>query len=370
MKYKQIPVIVIDGGPCGGKSTICNILIQKLAQMGWTLILLEEAASEFGRSGLKPDLFNDGDFQTQLMEYIIEKEDRWIKAAKLIKSKKKVIICDRGSMTGKAYIRPDLFSGILDAQGYNIVNLRDARYNAVIFLRSVAVDAPHLYTCENNPQRNEKTPEEARALDERTLEAWTGHPHLRIIDNSTDLEGKARRVFEEVCRVLGEPIPLEIEKKYLVHKCDLSQLPKPVQKISIRQNYLVSKESGKVERVRDRSQDGCSIYFYTSKQNVSSGVRTETERRITEEEYAEYLTRVDPSKHTIIKDRYCFVWKNQYFELDVIKSPMEIMLLEIELTHETQEVILPSFLKDHLKDVTGDLEYNNHSIASNTITSK
>ena len=69
----------------------------------------------------------------------------------------------------------------------------------------------------NNAARRE-SPEEARQKDSETINAWTGHPHLRVIDNSTDFSGKIKRVTEEVFSLLGEPIPTEIERKFLIKK--------------------------------------------------------------------------------------------------------------------------------------------------------
>jgi CYTH domain-containing protein len=66
---------------------------------------------------------------------------------------------------------------------------------------------------------------------------------------------------------------------------------------------------------------------------------------------------------TIRKDRHCFVWEHQYFELDVLKKPIRPhALLEIELTRETQKVYLPPFLKI-LREVSDDPLWSNSTLA-------
>ncbi len=196
------PVICITGGPCAGKTTILSILQQQLTDTGLTVITVAEAATEFIVSGLHPAALGRLNFQRYLFEHIIEKENRWKKAAALIQAKKKVILCDRGVVDAAAYIEPAEFDALLKDCGYNIVDLRDRRYNAVIFLQSVAEDAPEIYTRINNLARSE-TLEEARRINQGTLNVWLGHPYMTIIDNSTSVEGKAKKAFEVICNFLG-----------------------------------------------------------------------------------------------------------------------------------------------------------------------
>ena len=61
--------------------------------------------------------------------------------------------------------------------------MRDKRYDRVIFLSSAACGAEDYYTLDNNVARSEGI-EVARMLNGKTLEAWTGHPHLTIVGNN------------------------------------------------------------------------------------------------------------------------------------------------------------------------------------------
>jgi CYTH domain-containing protein/predicted ATPase len=360
----HIPVICLTGGPCGGKSTILSKLSQRLADMGWHVIMVAEAATDFILGGLRPtpDILSISDFQESLMRYIIMKEDQFINTAQKIDSDKIVVICDRGVMDSAAYMQPHEFEQAIGRLGVSVVDVRDKRYDAVIFLRSLAYDKPDLYSCASNAARRESV-DEAQAADERTLAAWTAHSHLKIIDNSTDLEGKVQRVLESVCRVLGIPAPLEIERKYKVLNCDIRDLPHPNAYVNITQYYLRNDTPGEIERIRSRSQSGGTVFYHTVKKEIRPGVRSEIERQITAEEYNQLLSRVDPRFGKICKTRYCFVWKDQYFEFDLFHSPSSLMLLEIELTKEDDPILLPAFLEDRLVDVTDDPEYSNYAIA-------
>ena len=76
-----------------------------------------------------------------------------------------------------------------------MVSLRDRRYDRVCCLNSAANGAEEFYTLENNVARSEGI-EVARMLDQKTLDAWTGHPHLSIIPNAKgeSFEDKVNRV--------------------------------------------------------------------------------------------------------------------------------------------------------------------------------
>lgn len=43
----------------------------------------------------------------------------------------------------------------------------------------------------------------ARELDNKSAEAWVGHPYFDVIDNSTDFESKMNRLIEAVCQKLA-----------------------------------------------------------------------------------------------------------------------------------------------------------------------
>ena len=74
------------------------------------------------------------------------------------------------------------------------------------------------------------------------------------------------------------------------------------------------------------------------------------------------MKEIDCSYHQIAKTRHCFLYDNQYYELDVFDFNDEIGLLEIELNSIEQEVSLPPFVKI-IKEVTNDKKYKNKEIA-------
>ena len=79
-------------------------------------------------------------------------------------------------------------------------------------------------------QGGEESPKCGVSPSARGGAAWAGHPHLRVIDNSTGFEDKIRRLIREISLYLGEPQPYEIERKFLIEYPDLNRLNNPTLK--------------------------------------------------------------------------------------------------------------------------------------------
>ena len=236
-----------------------------------------------------------------------------------------------------------------------------AKYDAVFHLVTAAKGAEQFYTTANNSARIE-TVEQAVALDDKILAAWTGHPHFRVIDNETNFEDKMKRLIKEIASFLGGPQPYEIERKFLIEYPDiawLESLPN-CSRIDVIQTYLTAKD-GEERRIRQRGSEGHYMYFMTTKRGT--GVkRIEVEKRLTKDEYLIALMETDVSRRPIRKTRYCLTWGIQYFEIDVYPFWQDKAIVEIELTDEHEPVELPPQLRV-ICEVTDDPEYKNARLA-------
>ena len=205
--------------------------------------------------------------------------------------------------------------------------------------------------------------EEAAKVDDKLINAWTGHPHFRVIDNSSNFEDKMKRLLTEISHFLGEPEPYEIERKFLIEFPDISWLEKNKnsKKLEIIQTYLNSNKDEEV-RVRQRGYNGSYIYTQTTKRKVNDITRIEIEKRLTKDEYIDLLMNADTSRHPIRKTRYCLIYKNQYFEIDIYPFWNDKAIVEIELNDENVEIEFPKQLK-LIKEVTNDKNYRNSELA-------
>ena len=361
----DVTKIVITGGPCAGKSTAMSWVQNAFTQMGYTVLFVPETATELITGGVAPwTCKTNAEYQKCQLRLQLEKEKVFEQAAKTMDASKVLIVCDRGALDNKAYMDNLEFAQMLEYLGSNEIELRD-NYDAVFHLVTAAKGAEEFYTTANNSARTE-TVDEAAALDDKLISAWTGHPHLRVIDNSSDFEDKMKRLIAEISSFLGEPEPFEIERKFLIEYPDIKWLESipNCQRIEIIQTYLMSNKDEEV-RVRQRGFDGHYIYFQTTKRKVSDVKRVEIERRLSEREYLRLLMNADTAKRQIRKDRYCLTYENQYFEIDVYPFWKEKAIVEIELSDENAEIIFPKQIKV-IKEVTDDDSYKNASLANNT----
>lgn len=360
---KSISKIVITGGPCAGKTTAMSWIQNAYTRMGYTVFFIDETATQLITGGAAPWLSESNrDFQKVLLQLQSEKEKAFCEIAENVKNSKVLIVCDRGALDNRAYMTDEEFTYVLHQLNTDIVQLRD-QYDAVFHLVTAAKGAEKYYTLANNAARTE-TIEEASALDERLISAWTGHPHFRVIDNSTGFEEKMRRLIGEISSFLGEPVPMETERKYLIEYPDLrtlEQLPN-CQKVDIIQTYLKGSQEEEEVRIRQRGQNGSFIYFKTTKKAVSGAKRIELEERLSQEEYLALMMDADPAYRPIHKTRYCLSENGLYYEIDVYPEWKHQAIMEIELRSEDQEIILPECI-NVIREVTGDSTYSNHTLA-------
>ena len=358
--------IVLTGGPCAGKSTAMSWLQNDLHKKGWRVLFVPETATELISGGVAPwtcasnDVYQGFQFELQLA-----KEDIFARAAAGMDAEKVLIVCDRGLLDNKAYMTPSEFEAVLGRTGLGLAEARD-RYDAVFHLVTAAKGAVEFYTCANNGARTE-TPEQAAALDDRLIDAWTGHAHLRVVGNEGSFEDKMRHLLGEVTSFLGEPEPYQVERKFLAARPSDEELAAiPVcERVEILQTYLSTSEPDVEVRVRQRGVGGSYAYTKTVKRPGPSGdpaTRVELEERLTGDQYLRLLMEADPALRPIRKTRYCFMYGDRYFKLDVYPDLPQNALLEVELLSADEAFELPAFLAAE-REVTGDPAWRNRALA-------
>jgi CYTH domain-containing protein len=274
-----------------------------------------------------------------------------------------LIVCDRGAMDISAYIKPEEWEEITHMAGTNSNTLRES-YDAVLHLVSAADGAEQYYTTATNATRYEQANEEglriARELDKKVIKAWTGHPHLRVINNHDDFENKLNRVLTEISKVVGLPQPVQEERIFRVEitgeipECSVSE---------ITQTYLVA-EPGTEVRLRRREWSGGKVVnVHRSKKRISETEVIETERQVDNNLYEQMLQQADPYRTTIRKKRQSFIWKGQFFEIDSFQNPVSnLVMMETKGVTAQETVNFPPFIRV-LEDVTGNPKYLNYNIA-------
>lgn len=199
----EITKIVITGGPCGGKTTVLPYLKKHFESKGYTILFIPETATELIGGGICPWTTGTNlDYQICQVELQLQKERIFTQGAKTMPKEKIIIVCDRGLMDNRVYMSEDDFQKVLEAVGHSEQDFYD-EYDAIFHLSSVAEGKPELYTFENNRARYENV-DQAIELDHNLIQAWSKHPHHYVIDNSTDMEGKAQRLLRYLSSYLKE----------------------------------------------------------------------------------------------------------------------------------------------------------------------
>lgn len=371
--------IVLTGGPCGGKSTAMHHLQERLTALGFVVFVVPEAATlVITGGGMWKDYpsFSANQalcFEGTVMGTKIALEDAFYAIAKA-SGEPCVILCDRGTMDTKAYVSNEDFQVLMDEYNWSATQLRDRRYDAVIHLVTASIGAEQFYTTENNTARTE-TPEEAAILDFKVLNAWVGHPNMRIIDNSTDFMGKMKRTINHVCKVVGAPRPAAVTRKFVVNTTQEYQPPPgvSVEDVSVEQTYLLKGEDKDTTGfifVKKRGQNGAFTYSHSVRRKPpsdASGTESDevcaVERQISGREYIALCKQADPFRRTIKKEVKCFVHDRHYFELQTyVDCGVELTVLQTETETPDEVINIPSWLEIH-KEVTDDPLYSSHSLS-------
>ena len=169
--------IVLTGGPGAGKTAVLDMLRHELCEH--VAILPEAAGIVFG-GGFPRNQRHDVLRAAQRAIFHVQCELESAFEA----NGSSTLLCDRGALDGVAYWPgPEDFWTALDTTRMAVL----LRYDVVIHLRVPdAANYGH-----QNPLRTESAAE-ARAIDDRILAAWEGHPRRIIIQSSRDFLEKAR----------------------------------------------------------------------------------------------------------------------------------------------------------------------------------
>lgn len=373
---KDIYKIVITGGPCAGKTTSLKIIKEAFEKKGYWVLSVDETATQLFTCGAELDRCkkkNKKEYQYQLAKLMFAKEDAMYAIAQTLKRKKKIlIVCDRGALDNQVYIKKKEFDDLLNALHTTEAKLLD-RYHAVFHLVTAANGAEEHYGKQGNDKRRE-TAEEAIILDSKLIEAWNGHPHIRIIDNKTDFDQKMRILIHEIAYYLGEPKTVKTRKKYLIKMPDTEQFKKQhvYKTVEIEQTYLKTDIPDEIIRLRQR-KFGSNYTYYKNTKRISDGKRTEEEARLTRKEYLK-LRREQEDKQQykrIKKQRYYLSENGLYYSIDIFDPNIfpewkNQALMEIEVynahIHNNDDVQIPEGI-EVIENVSGKKEYTNPYIA-------
>lgn len=219
-----IPMVVLDSGPCAGKSTILNAIDQKFDGL---VVTVPEAATQVLTEQLVPlpdlslldwceqmgaDDTAAGiwrEYRHHLVDAVLKRMIELETAAQqqACEEGRKLIVVDRGA-ADLAHFHPDqdnCWSKLTWARIHHLdAQTALNRYQSVIILESLAVHHPDMYERHqaSNPVRTE-TVQEATAQQCGIRAIWEKHPRYRHICNfQRDLE----KITSLVCSLIEQEL--------------------------------------------------------------------------------------------------------------------------------------------------------------------
>jgi len=171
-------IIVLTGGPGGGKSSLLND-VRNDPVLRKKIVIVPEAIHAAIRSSVSP---REPVFQRLVVALQKRIEEA---AAETFAGEDRVLLTHRGTLDPLAFC---LANGWTEERFWEVTGLsleeEYRRYHGVIHLVSTAVGAPQFYRFRPEDQRPE-TPGEAAVLDEHLGRIWGRHPQYVRIPNDT-----------------------------------------------------------------------------------------------------------------------------------------------------------------------------------------
>jgi predicted ATPase len=356
--------IVISGGPCGGKTTTLAEVSDRLRSRGYAVFVVPEAATLLITGGAavgEKTLEQLIAFQASLLRTQVALEDNFYRIARA-SSKPAILLCDRGVMDGRAY---------MSLHNWDVVKLRDERYDLVIHMVTAANGAEKFYQLASNVARSESL-DGARAVDKRTQNAWVGHPHFHILDNRTGFREKIERVFFVIAKFIGVKSMSKHEvRKYLVagnaKPRALDSVVDNLEEFEVEQTFLKrNRLDGAQESVRRRGEGRSFTFLHKVQWAVpgTDGKYEETKRQISNREYLSLLANADPDRRTVRIKRQSFLVDSRYYVLDTILNVAPTArLIRTRVDLEEPKLELPEWLNIE-QEVTGEFEWTMYALST------
>lgn len=213
--------VILTGGPCGGKSSALEHLITSAKAEGFDVYTAPETATLIFNSGFGfPPTDDDNlNFQTQLLSMQLQMEKSFTKLAAKT-GRPSIIVFDRGLMDSKGYIKEELWNKVLENLWCNNYQQKGVteeyllqRYDAVVHLATAADGAEKFYkwgkTVDDSGREviRHESPEQARELDTKMKNSWSGHTQHIIVKNTGSFQDKMQAVSDGVLKVAFDKHP-------------------------------------------------------------------------------------------------------------------------------------------------------------------
>ena len=356
-KISKVTKVVITGGPSSGK-TECNYKVKEhFEKLGYKVIVIPSVGTALIQCGIYPwDAVNEDDFERMNLGAKIKLEEIADEAVSNINASKILILCERGTVDVKAYTSNRNFQQMCKEYNTSEEELKNA-YDAVFHLKTVAKGYRDQY--KQVPVYRKEDPDTAIYLDDKVIEAWSGHNNFRIIDAYPYFEDKMMKLINEISYVLHEEDKAYVEKKYLISMPDVEQLMKNKQcrKVHVKQHYIIDETRQEKEKIVLRRENNKNFYYKVVKKN-----KVKYSNSITADKYINKLEDENKKFYHIHKDRYYYIFDSRCIKIDVFPFWKDKAILEVDVLNDRENIKFPKFVHI-IEDVTDNEAYKNYYLA-------
>ena len=356
-KISKVTKVVITGGPSSGKTECIYKVKEHFEKLGYKVIVIPSVGTALIQCGIYPwDAVNEDDFERMNLGAKIKLEEIADEAVSNINASKILILCERGTVDVKAYTSNRNFQQICKEYNTSEEELKNA-YDAVFHLKTVAKGYRDQY--KQVPVYRKEDPDTAIYLDDKVIEAWSGHNNFRIIDAYPYFEDKMMKLINEISYVLHEEDKAYVEKKYLISMPDVEQLMKNKQcrKVHVKQHYIIDETKQEKEKIVLRRENNKNFYYKVVKKN-----KVKYSNSITADKYINKLEDENKKFYHIHKDRYYYIFDSRCIKIDVFPFWKDKAILEVDVLNDRENIKFPKFVHI-IEDVTDNEAYKNYYLA-------
>lgn len=200
MKQK-IFKLVLTGGPSGGKSSILEAVKRELRYSNLKVIALNETSTELVLAGyfwkqesINLEAFHQAVFKLQYQKELIHQD-----LIKTLPNEKILVICDRGLMDSKVYMKDDSFNNLLKSQFLTERQIVDS-YDMVVHLETSLEVHSKEYSFPSE-EAKQASIYQAKELDKKIQAAWSKNKKHYIVKAQDSYEKKEQKALE---LIMGE----------------------------------------------------------------------------------------------------------------------------------------------------------------------
>ena len=356
-KISKVTKIVITGGPSSGKTECIYEVKKHFEKIGYKVIVIPSVGTALIQCGVYPwEAVNEDEFQKMNLGAKIKLEEIADEAVSNINAKNILILCERGTIDVKAYTTNRNFQQICKEYNTSEEELKNS-YDAVFHLKTIAKGYKEQYKQVENYRRED--PDTAIYLDDKTIEAWSGHSNFRIIDAYPYFEDKINKLIKEITYLIHEENKTYVEKKYLISMPDIEQLikNKHCRKVHVKQHYLIDETNKEKEKIVLRRENKRNFYYKVNKKN-----NVKYSHSITADEYINKLEDENKKYYNIYKDRYYYIFDSRCIKIDIFPFWKDKAILEVDILNNRENIKLPKFI-NVIEEVTDNEKYKNYYLA-------